>query len=94
MSKFITAQLFSIHAITFYIHSSASKVENFLATKLIQLLMREKQTDSWLHNYADIDKKERLWNIIINQLSHIMPVDNNPAKCICNPLRERWSILN
>ena len=58
--------------------------------------MREKQTDSWLHNYSDINKKERLQNSIglINQLSHIMPVDNNPAKCMCVLVRERWDILN
>ena len=98
MSKFITAQLFIIHAITFYIHSSASKVANLLTTKfidkLMHKLMREKQTDSWLHNMQISSSKERLRNIIINQLSHIMPVDNNPVKCMCSPIKEKRAILN
>ena len=61
----------------------------FANDKLMHKLMREKQTDSWLHNMQISSSKERLRNIIINQLSHIMPVDNNPVKCMCSTLREK-----
>ncbi len=48
--------------------------------------MREKQTDSWLHNYEDVDKKERLQNSIVK--SHYASRQQSSKMYVCSSKRE------